>query len=66
MIEKSNLKMILDKLNIIKTNKKLSTEEESLMNKHIKVINEIISKNLKYDKKIIPLYNQIIEVYNGE
>ena len=64
MIEKSEIKKILDRLNTIKVTKNLSKEETVLINVHVKIIQEIISKNLNYEENLINIYNQIIEVYD--
>ncbi len=64
MIEKSEIKKILDRLNTIKVTKNLSKEETVLINTHVKIIQEIISKNLNYEENLINIYNQIIEVYD--
>lgn len=64
MIEKSEIKKILDRLNAIKVTKNLSKEETVLINVHVKIIQEMISKNLNYEKNLINIYNQIIEVYD--
>lgn len=64
MIEKSEIKKILDRLNTIKVTKNLSKEETVLINVHVKIIQEMISKNLNYEKNLINIYNQIIEVYD--
>lgn len=64
MIEKSEIKKILDRLNTIKVTKNLSKEETVLINIHVKNIQEIISKNLNYEENLINIYNQIIEVYD--
>ena len=64
MIEKSEIKKILDRLNTIKVTKNLSKEETVLINTHVKNIQEIISKNLNYEENLINIYNQIIEVYD--
>ena len=64
MIEKSEIKKILDRLNTIKVTKNLSKEETILINVHVKIIQEIISKNLNYEENLINIYNQIIEVYD--
>ncbi len=64
MIEKSEIKKILDRLNTIKVTKNLSKEETVLINVHVKIIQEMISKNLNYEENLINIYNQIIEVYD--
>lgn len=63
---KSDLKRILDSLITSIEKKELSKEQIVLIKTHIKIINEILDKNLDYEKKMIDIYKQIVEVFSNE
>jgi len=62
----SELIKILDKLEVLKETKQLSDNEFLLITSHIDTLNEILEKKIVYDKKMITLYNQIVEVFSDE
>lgn len=64
--EKSELKKILDTLNLLKDTKQLSNNQTELIISHINTINEILDKNLVYNSKMIEIYKQIVEVFSDE
>jgi hypothetical protein len=62
----SELIKILDKLEVLKETKQLSDNEFQLITSHIDTLNEILEKKIVYDKKMITIYNQIVEVFSDE